>query len=182
MESQEKGTERMPEKLMAYVITAENGSISGMAGIIQKMGRELGWSEKCIYQLNLALDEIISNTLAYGYAQPGAQRIEVFLEQEGNMLKMTIMDNAAPFNPLQGAEPELEKPPLQRERCVGGMGIHLMKSMMDRVLYRYDEGKNILEMEKNLEVVTPCASPPVAGIGQINAVRGIGDAAGSGDN
>ena len=161
----------MPELLMDYVITAQDGSIAGMAATIQRIGRELQWSEKCIYQLNLALDEIISNTLSYGYERPHPHRIEISMEQEGARLRLKIVDNANPFNPLtQTPMPELEKPPLLRERCVGGMGIHFMKSMMDAVRYRYEEGKNILEMEKNLEITTSCASPPVAGARQGKAV------------
>ncbi|WP_052812974.1 ATP-binding protein [Desulfonatronum thioautotrophicum] len=156
----------MSEHLMAYIITAQRGSIAGMAEIIQKMGRELEWSEKCIYQLNLALDEIISNTMEYGYAVPGTHRIEIFLELDGTLLKMKIKDNAAPFNPLEKAAPELDKPPLQRERCVGGMGIHIMKTMMDAVRYRYEHGQNVLELEKNLEKATSCITRPVVGPGQ----------------
>lgn len=153
----------MPEQLLTYVITAQQGSIEGMATIIHEMGRKLRWSEKCIFQLNLALDEIISNTLAYGYDQPGRHRIEISLEQLGSLLILTIVDNGTAFNPLEGKPPEVDKPPLQRERCVGGMGIHLVKSMMDAVQYRYAQGKNVLVMEKNLEKPTLCVAPPDVG-------------------
>jgi len=163
MERHSQGQEQMPEQLLTYLITAEQGSIEGMASVIHAMGRKLRWSEKCIFQLNLALDEIISNTLAYGYDQPEIRRIEIFLAQQGNRLIMTIEDNGAPFNPLEGKPPEVDKPPLQRERCVGGMGIHLVKSMMDAVHYRHAQGKNVLVMQKNLEEPTLCIAPSDVG-------------------
>jgi serine/threonine-protein kinase RsbW len=166
----------MTDNLLTYVITPGQGTIAEMAVLIQKLGMELGWSEKCVYQLNLSLDEIISNTLAYGYARKVAEgvsdvgsaegsgiprretsRVVVALERENTTLRLTIRDNAAPFDPLlQAPMPEVDKPLMQRKRRVGGVGIHLARSMMDFVDYRFEQGMNVLVMEKSLESPIPC--------------------------
>lgn len=164
----------MTENLLTYAITPGQGTIAEMAALIHELGAELGWSEKCVYQLNLALDEIISNTLAYGYERMDAgiadgqdlprretSRIVVALDREDTTLRLTIRDNAAPFDPLlQAPKPEVDKPPMRRKRRVGGMGMHLVRSMMDSVAYRFEQSLNVLVMEKSLESPIPCGRAP----------------------
>lgn len=113
--------------------------------------REVCLSEKGTYQLTLVLDELISNILSYGYDDPEEHEIRVNLSVEGDELSITVTDNSKPFNPLVECEcPELNKPLEERRRQIGGMGVHIIRSIMDNVTYKYEDGKNILQMAKTL--------------------------------
>ncbi len=141
------------KQVMTYKMTRKEGTIAGLALTLQEMGSEWEWSEKCIYQLTLALDEIITNTLNYGYQHPGMHEIEVTVETQEQFVRLEVRDNAEPFNPLVNVPlPELNKSPL--ERRVGGLGVHIVRMLMDTVDYRYENGRNILSMVKNIDTQT----------------------------
>ncbi len=106
---------------------------------------------KFIFQITLVLDELITNIISYGYDAPGTHSIEISLSLDNELLRIRILDDGRPFNPLQDAEePELEVPLELRKRPIGGMGIHLVKSIMDTIEYERRENTNVLTLTKDL--------------------------------
>ncbi|GAB6058929.1 ATP-binding protein [Desulfonatronum parangueonense] len=135
-----------------YKLTNFQGSMAELADTLRNLGSEQGWSDKCVYQITLSLDEIITNILQYGYQSTDAHEIDVTVEINEQQARLEVRDNARPFNPVADiSEPELDKPLLERKRCVGGMGVHLVKSIMNSIDYRYEDGRNFLTMEKDLD-------------------------------
>lgn len=135
----------------SYKLTNSQGTMAGLVASLRNLGSEQGWSDKCVYQITLALDEIITNILQYGYQSAEGYEIDVAVEITGQQARLEVRDNARPFNPIGDvSEPELDKPLLERKRCVGGMGVHLVRSIMNSIAYRYENGRNILTMEKDL--------------------------------
>jgi serine/threonine-protein kinase RsbW len=136
---------------LVYILAHDQGGLTELAERISELGRAKGWSPRCMYQLSLALDELISNTLRYGYEHPGRHRIQVSLSIQGRRLHVVIQDNAIRFNPFSEAPaPELNTPLLERQRCIGGMGVHLVKKVMDRVEYAWEQGGNVVRLEKEM--------------------------------
>ena len=113
---------------------------------------EQGFSPAQTYSLELALDEIVSNIIQYGAFDDIRERISILIRHDGDTSLIRVEDDGVAFNPLTAAPPELDVPLEQRKRPVGGLGIHIVSSVMDRVEYFRRGGKNILEMEKG---VTP---------------------------
>jgi anti-sigma regulatory factor (Ser/Thr protein kinase) len=96
--------------------------------------------------VNLALEEIITNIIEYGYADGGDHRIRIDLAHDGANLTARVIDNAAAFGPLRLEDPDIDAPPEARD--LGSLGIHLVRSLMDEVTYSRDEDRNILFIRK----------------------------------
>ncbi len=116
---------------------------------IADFGAESGLSAQFLFSVNLALGEIVTNVISYGYEDSGDHMITVrFLLGEGE-LTAEVEDDGRPFNPLDAPEPDLDAP--LEDRPIGGLGIHLVRKVMDRLEYRRRAGKNLLVMKKRVE-------------------------------
>jgi anti-sigma regulatory factor (Ser/Thr protein kinase) len=101
-----------------------------------------------VFEINLALEEILTNVISYGYEDSGEHEIILrLLLKEGEVIAK-VEDDGQPFNPLEAAEPDTSKP--LEERPVGGLGIHLVRKFMDAVEYKRRQGKNLLAMKKRI--------------------------------
>lgn len=101
-----------------------------------------------VYRINLALEELITNTIKYGYSDYDRHEIHVSAEIGDERVVCVIEDNAREFNPLDQKSPELASV----ESRVGGLGIHIIRQMLDSMTYRREGRRNILEIQtrKNL--------------------------------
>ena len=101
---------------------------------------------KITMKLDVVVEEIFVNICHYAYEDSGFADIEVSLNK--NKLSITFMDEGVPFDPLKKDEPDISLPSDDRE--IGGLGIFMVKKMMDKVSYKYENNKNILTIEKKL--------------------------------
>ena len=99
-------------------------------------------------QLILVGEELISNIFNYAYEDdtPGLFAITIHLCPEENKVTMEFRDAGKPFNPLEVDQPDLEKH--ISERQIGGLGIMLSIKLTDKQEYRYENGQNVLQVEK----------------------------------
>jgi len=94
--------------------------------------------------LNLVVDEIFANITHYAYdTDDGFAEVSISV---GETAVLRFEDTGKPYNPLDREEPDLDVPIEERE--IGGLGIHFVKSVMDKVEYEYKDGKNILTVTK----------------------------------
>ena len=102
------------------------------------------------FKMMLALEEAVTNVIHYAFvgATP-PHRLSVRLIAEPARLLGEVIDNGGPFDPLKEAAPDPSRPLAARDP--GGLGIHLIRSVMDRVEYRREEGLNRLLLEKRLD-------------------------------
>ena len=98
--------------------------------------------------ISLVLDEIITNIISYGFDDDSEHKIIVHLTVNNKILSIKIEDDGIPFNPLEYPSPDTTKPLEERE--VGGLGIFLVKKLMDSVEYERKENKNILTVNKSV--------------------------------
>ena len=106
-------------------------------------------SPKVEHDLNLALEEIITNVISYGYADTREHEIRVRLKTRAGEVSAEVEDDGRPFDPLEQPEPDVTK--LIDERTVGGLGIHLVRKLMDSLEYKRQGYKNLLIMKKKTE-------------------------------
>jgi sigma-B regulation protein RsbU (phosphoserine phosphatase) len=113
---------------------------------------ELGIPMELNMPINLALEEAVSNVMLYAY--PGRNDGKVFVEfakakdEQGEKLIFTISDSGIPFDPT--AKPEADITLSAEERAIGGLGIHLVRKLMDEIRYERQDEKNILTLVKIL--------------------------------
>jgi len=110
--------------------------------ILAEFGERYHLPSKVLFNLNLALEEILTNIISYGYDDREEHEIIVRLSLEQGELTVEVEDDGRPFNPLEALEPDLNKP--LEERPVGGLGIHLVRKLMDELAYQRQEGRNLL--------------------------------------
>ena len=100
--------------------------------------------------VNLALEEALVNVIMYAYPEGKQGEMTLVAAVRDNAICMEISDMGVPFNPLQQKEADLDVS--LEERQIGGLGIHLIKEIMDEVEYAYQDGRNVLKMRKKLAV------------------------------
>ena len=102
-------------------------------------------SPKISMKMLIAIDEIYSNIVRYS----GATEAIVSIKKSDNTLKLQFKDNGKPYNPLDSKEPDITAS--AEDRSIGGLGIFMVKKMLDRVEYKYVDNYNILTLTKNLD-------------------------------
>lgn len=102
----------------------------------------------CLPKMDLALEEAVANVIMYAYPEGERGTVEITIETKEEQIQIDISDAGTPFNPLQ--RPEVKLSNSIEERPIGGLGIHLIKEIMDKVEYQYKDGKNMLTMVMNV--------------------------------
>ena len=100
------------------------------------------------YLANLAIEELVTNCIKHGYDDKGEHIIEITLKLSANELVLTVTDDGHWFNPLELPEPDTHLP--VEDRPIGGLGIHLLRKMSDRMEYERKGGKNQITLHKSL--------------------------------
>lgn len=96
-------------------------------------------------KINLALEEALANVIMYAYPNGSTGEVTLGMKEVNSVIHMKISDKGVPFNPLQQQDVDLNVS--LEERRIGGLGIHLIKEIMDKMDYEYKDESNILRME-----------------------------------
>lgn len=118
---------------------------------VDQLCDEYSFAPGISFNLNLVLEEAVSNVVLYAY--PDGKEHHITLDAAWNdqerQLSLVLKDHGLPFNPLEEA-PEVDTTLDANERSIGGLGIFLIRQMMDEVTYERIDGYNILTMRKNI--------------------------------
>ena len=115
---------------------------------LNKFGQITGLSLTCATDINVCLDELFTNIVSYGFADEQEHIIRFTINLDKNVLTIKIEDDGVPFNPLKKKEPEI--PADLMDARIGGLGIHIVKKLMDDIHYKRERGWNSLTMKKKL--------------------------------
>ena len=107
---------------------------------------ESGVPDEAAFSAQLAIEEILTNTLKYGFGNEAPRPTIVHIECGEDHLQLTLSDDAHPFDPFSAPAPDLSLP--VEERSVGGLGIHLVRNMMTSCTYSRDVGRNVVRLVK----------------------------------
>lgn len=132
--------------------TTLHATLEDLSACMEKSSRFLAdhaVSEDALFSTHLAIEEIITNTIKYGYDGQPPRDISVAISLSSESLTLTITDDAHPFNPFDQPPPDLTLPADQRP--IGGLGIHLVRNMMSTCDYQRCGNKNIVRLTKSLQ-------------------------------
>ena len=113
---------------------------------VEERCQEAGLGGELTFKFMLAIEEAVTNVVSYGFAEmPPPHRIRLRLDIDGERCAAELDDNGRPFDPSAAPPPDLTGS--LEERDPGGLGIHLIRNMADRVEYRRENGQNRLRIE-----------------------------------
>ena len=131
-------------------VPAEAAALETVNAFIQEKLESINCPKRAKMQMMLAVEEIFVNISSYAY-HPEVGQAEVGVDIDGDPPTVTIrfLDQGRPFNPLE--KPDADITLSAQEREIGGLGILLVKKIMDQVDYAYENGKNILIIKKEIK-------------------------------
>ena len=129
-------------------LSGKRGDLGAVHDLVSALERAHHLPSAVVFDINVVLDELLSNTIQYGYAAGAKQAIQVTLSATPTAVEIRIEDDARPFDPLAAPAPDLTLS--LADRPIGGLGIHFVRKLMDVVEYRRDNNRNILFLKKNI--------------------------------
>lgn len=131
------------------ILKNEISEISKLATFIDEVGEEMNLSPELIFNLNLVLEEAVSNVILYAYPKEEHQEISLSAQKKGNSIILILTDSGMEFDPT--LIPDADITLSAEERQIGGLGIFLIRQIMNKVEYQRINGQNVLRLEKNLD-------------------------------
>jgi anti-sigma regulatory factor (Ser/Thr protein kinase) len=143
-----KGGRLMAKKEYSFELKSSLAELDNLCQNLEDFGQKSGLSKKLIFEINLALDELFTNIISYGFKDDDEHVIKVTITPQNEELCLCIEDDGVPFNPIGFETPDVA---CSVENCrIGGLGIHIMRKLMDEISYQRCNDKNILTLKKNL--------------------------------
>jgi serine/threonine-protein kinase RsbW len=133
---------------LALSLRNDSAEIARLASLVDEFCAAHAVPPHLAAHFNLALDEAISNIIAYGYDDAETHEIAVHIALTHGALTAELVDDGRAFDPREAPRPDLAAP--LDERPVGGLGIHFIRRLMDEVDYRREGGRNHLVFAKRL--------------------------------
>ena len=136
------------ENRLSLVLKNHLSELERMSQAVSGWCRGNAVSTTAEFEVNLALDEIVSNVIHHGWKDEGEHEVRVRVTRLEDELTVEVEDDAVSFNPLEVPAPDIDQP--LQQRAVGGLGLHLVRQFMDALEYRQRDGKNLLIMRKKI--------------------------------
>lgn len=134
---------------LALKVQTNRGEISHITTEIETLAEREGWIPDLSFKVNLALEELVINIMDYGF-DGGDHEIDITLISEDHRLTIEIADSGKAFDPLTEAPvPDVDAP--MDERPIGGLGVYLVRNMMDDMQYRREGDRNYITLIANRE-------------------------------
>lgn len=131
------------------IITNRRADVARVSRLVDELGANHGLPLGVVADMNVALDEVLTNIIQHGYSDDRIHEIRIRLTVDNDVLEAVIEDDGKPFNPLATPPPTNLAASL-RERPVGGLGIYFVKRLMSEVAYARVENRNCLMLKKRL--------------------------------
>ncbi len=123
-------------------LEADPERLSDITDAVEELGERERWPPDFLFRMNLVLEEMTLNVMTHGRSA-GASELEVVVVCEADTVTVEIVDDGPRFDPLQDA-PVPDPDASLDDRPVGGLGVYLVREMVDEVSYRYEDGRNRL--------------------------------------
>lgn len=141
---------------LSFRLRNKRSEIARMFALVERFCRANRIGGDDLFNLRLVLDEAIINIIVHGYEDEAEHHINVSLALDESTISIDIDDDGMPYNPLEAPPPRFDLP--IEERRIGGLGVHIIKSLARSVEYRRDEGRNHLTIVLKLGAADAAAS------------------------
>lgn len=144
-----------------FTLTNDIAELPRVVALVDAFCQSMNAGEKDTSSLHLALEEIVTNVITHGYRDGASHQFEVKLEAlNTDRIRATVIDDAPAFNPL--ARADIDTTLALEHRPIGGLGVHLVRKLMDACLYERRDGQNIFAIELVLRRAS--SQPPTVNI------------------
>lgn len=123
-------------------LTNQLSEMEALGTVLDFFAEQAAVPPRTAFNMNLAIDEFVSNCIKYGYPDHRDGEIEVRLRRSADMLELVVRNDGIAFDPFTAPVPDLESP--VEERGIGGLGIHLVRRFADAVSYERSGDYNIV--------------------------------------
>lgn len=127
-------------------LTKDMAELPQAMALLRHFTEANGISIEVLDDLLVVTDEVLTNCIEHGFIDKQAHWIDFSIQFDGRVITLEFLDNGIEFNPLDQAEPDLERPVDQRPE--GGMGIVLVKALTSTQHYAYEQGCNVLQLTR----------------------------------
>jgi sigma-B regulation protein RsbU (phosphoserine phosphatase) len=136
---------------MQHSITLTNDiqQVPQLADFVDMVCEEVGMDMAVAIQMNLAMEEAVVNVMSYAYPADTVGDVTIEAVTIADQLQFTITDCGTPFDPT--AKEDVDTTLSAEERPIGGLGIHLVRQLMDSITYERIDGKNVLTLRKKFD-------------------------------
>ena len=132
----------------SIILTNDISEINKLSEFVEEIGNELSLAPDVVFNLNLVLEEAVVNIINYAYPKEEHQSIYLSATLHEGSIILVLTDTGVEFDPTMAPEADITLS--AEERPIGGLGIFLIRQIMNEVRYDRIDGKNILTMEKKL--------------------------------
>lgn len=145
----EQGNGRNRMEVHAIQLDNQLSELGRLHGFFEELSVRESWPARIKWDLTLSCEELLTNTIHYGYPQGGRHPITLTVSMESRQIVVKLEDDGLPFNPLEQEAPDLTQD--LENRAVGGLGIFLVRQRTDHMVYeRTDKGNRVI-LYKNME-------------------------------
>ena len=137
------------QKNYHIVLRNDIQEIPRLSILMETVAEEAGLDPGLAMSLNLALEEAVTNVVLYAYPEGAEGFVEIDILLEAHYMEFTVIDSGVAFDPTAKPDPDLTLG--VEERPIGGLGIFLVKQIMDKVLYERKNDRNYLRMIKKIQ-------------------------------
>jgi len=137
----------MSKRDYCFELKSKLSELNTLCRHLEDCGNAMDLPQKCLFEINLGLDELFTNIISYGFEDEIEHQIKFSLAKDKETLVVQVEDDGIPFNPLEAKCPDAAAQDLDSIN-IGGLGIHLVKKMMDDIDYQRVKGKNRLILKK----------------------------------
>jgi serine/threonine-protein kinase RsbW len=132
----------------SIILANELSEISRLNGFIEDIGNEFSLAPDMIFNLTLVLEEAVVNVINYAYPKEDHESIYLSAKMQDGSIIFVLSDSGKEFDPTMA--PEADVTLSAEDRQIGGLGIFLIRQIMNEVKYERIDGKNVLTLEKKL--------------------------------
>ena len=131
---------------LSITLPNRRAEIAEAAEQIEAFGAAHGLPPDVTFPFGVALDEVVTNIISYAYDDQAEHQIAIHITLDGDEVSVRVEDDGRAFNPLDAPAPDLQLG--SDERPIGGLGVHMVRSLMDSLEYHRENDRNVFIMRK----------------------------------
>jgi serine/threonine-protein kinase RsbW len=159
-------------KPRTLTLASDINELSRVIAMVDAFCMEVAASPMDTSTLHLALEEVVTNVITHGYPEDGGHTFTVTLEAiASDRIRAVVVDDAFAYNPL--ARPVVDTGLPLEDRPIGGLGVHLVRRLMDVCLYERNDGRNVFTIEHKLNRATAASAHIAATKQEASAVLAL---------
>ena len=139
----------MAKQKYEFELKNELSELKNLNRHLENLGRDIGLQADSILRINICLDELFTNIVSYGFKDDLEHIVKFTLNADDEFLIINIEDDGIPFNPLEKIDPDF--PANVESANIGGLGILIIRKLIDNIAYERTQGKNKLTMKKFIQ-------------------------------